>query len=138
MDMANVNFAVKNVKTAFEKWDRKLDEDLQRFFEHRFNYIIPYMAEEFGLTGTLEKVKLKVNDVEGGKIQLNTTIPDISDGSWSGKYYTDYPVTVTAIPNDGYEFAGWSGSVKSDSATIEAEVVNGGITLEAMFVKTAN
>ena len=53
-------------------------------------------------------------------------------------YYTDYPVTVTAVSNEGYEFIGWSGSVTSDSATIEVEIVAGGITLEAMFQKIAN
>ena len=138
MDMANVNFDIENVKTTFERWDNELDEDLQSFFEHRFDYIVPYMAKEFALTGTLENLILKVNDVNGGIIKLNTTVPDVSEGRWTGKYYTDYPVTVTAVPAEGYEFVGWSGSVDSDSATIEAEVIAGGITLEAIFEKVAN
>lgn len=138
MDMANVNFAVENVEKAFGKWNTELDGDLRNFFEHRFNYIVPYMAEQFELKGTLEEVTLKINDVEGGTIQLNTTAPDLSEGSWTGRYYTDYSVTVTAVPADGYEFVGWSGSMTSDSAAIEAEVLQGGITLEAMFQKTAN
>ena len=71
-------------------------------------------------------------------LSINTTIPDLSEGSWTGKYYTDYPVTVTAVPADGYEFVGWSGSVTSNSDTIEAEVVEGGITLEAIFGKIAD
>ena len=90
MDMANVNFSIDNVEKAFAKWDRELDDDLRRFFEYRFDYIVPYMAEEFNLTGTLENITLKVNDVEGGTINLNTTTPDVSDGSWTGKYYTDW------------------------------------------------
>ena len=81
---------------------------------------------------------MKINDADGGIIQLNTTTPDLSDGSWTGKYYTDYSVTATAIPTDGYEFAGWSGSVTSDSDTIEAEVEVGGIVLEACFRKMEN
>lgn len=137
MDMANVNFSVENVEKVFEKWGFtiKLYGD---FFEKRFDYIVPYMAEEFSLTGSLEKVILKINDVDGGKIKLNTTKPDLSEGMWAGEYFTDYPVTATAIPEEGYEFVGWSGSVVSDSATIEAEVTAGGITLEAMFEKVAN
>lgn len=137
MDMANVNFSVENIEKTFEKWN-VTTEEFGDFFEHRFDYIVPYMAEEFGLTGTLEEVTLKVNDTEGGTILLNTTTPDISDGSWTGKYYTDYPVTVTAVPEEGYEFGGWGGSVTSDSATMEAEVTAGGITLEAVFEETAN
>ena len=137
MDMANTNFSIENVEKAFAKWDVSLDE-YDGFFKERFNYIVPYMAEEFNLTGTLENVTLKINDADGGIIQLNTTTPDLSDGSWTGKYYTDYSVTATAIPTDGYEFAGWSGSVTSDSDTIEAEVEVGGIVLEACFRKMEN
>ena len=135
MDMANANFSIDNVEKAFAKWDRELDEDLRRFFEHRFDYIVPYMAKEFGIEGTLEKVTLKINDIEGGTIYLNTTSPDLLDGSWTGKYYTDYPITATAVPMAGYEFVGWSGSVVSDSVTIEMEVEEGGSTLEACFRK---
>lgn len=134
MDMANVNFSVENVKKVFSEWDCELDE-FGSFFEQRFDYIVPYMKEEFGLTGILEEVRIEVNDAAGGTIQLNTTTPDLSEGSWTGKYYTDYPVTVTAVPADGYEFVGWSGSVTSNNDTIEAEVVEGGIILEAVFEK---
>ena len=137
MDMANVNFSVENVEKVFEKWNSSPDI-YGDFFRKRFEYIVPYMAEEFGLIGTLENVTLKINDVEGGNVKLNTTMPDLSKGNWTGKYYTDYPITVTAIPSHGYEFVGWSGSVPADSATIEAEVVTGGITLEAVFEKIAN
>ena len=137
LDMANVNFSLENVNKVFEKWNRST-ELYGTFFEHRFDYIVSYMAEEFNLTGTLEDVTLKVNDTAGGTIQLNTTTPDVSDGSWTGKYYTDYSVTATAIPADGYEFVGWSGSVTSDSVTIEAEVVTGGITIEAVFERSEN
>lgn len=137
MDMANVNFAPENVEKAFEMWDAEFNSDLSQFFTNRFSYIVPYMAEEFALTGTLEEVNLKVNDEKGGRIILNTTTPDLSKGSWTGQYYTDYPITVTAEPEKGYKFIGWSGSVTSDHATIEAEVVPGGITLEAVFEKMA-
>lgn len=137
MDMANVNFAIENVNKVFQEYGYSADV-YGDFFEKRFDYIVPYMAEEFGLSGTLEEVTLKVNDAAGGTIKLNTTTPDVSEGSWSGKYYTDYPVTVTAIPAEGYEFVGWSRSITSDSAIIEVEVVAGGITLEAVFEKIAN
>lgn len=138
LDMCNVNFTYDNVKKVFEKWDHEMEDDLETFFQNRFDYIVAYMADEFQLEGTLEEITLKINDAKGGNIQLNTTTPDVSSGTWSGKYYTDYPITVTAVPNEGYEFIGWSGSVDSDNATIETEVVAGGITMEAVFKKVAN
>lgn len=137
MDMANVNFSMENVEKVFAKWNSSPDI-YGSFFENRFKYIVPYMAEEFGLTGTLEDVTLQVNDTVGGTIKLNTTTPDLSEGIWTGKYYTDYPITMTAVPADGYEFVGWSGSMTSNSDTIEVEVVEGGIALEAVFEKIVN
>ena len=134
MDMTNVNFAVENVEKVFEQYEFEM-KNFGDFFERRFEYIVPYMAEEFGLTGTLEEIVLEVSDPEGGTIQLNTTIPDLSEGSWRGLYYTDYPVTVTAVPNDGYIFEGWSGDVASAENTVEADVLAGGTCLKAIFSK---
>ena len=59
----------------------------------------------------------------------------MKNGSWTGEYFTDYPVTVTAQPMEGYEFAGWSGSIESDEITIEVPVSEGGIELRAEFQK---
>lgn len=134
MDMANVNFAPDYVESIFVEWGCDFS-GFAEFFQNRFGYIVSYMAEEFGLTGTLEDVNLKINDIEGGSIQLNTTEPDLSEGNWTGRYYTDYPVVATAIAAEGYRFIGWNGTVKSDSKTIEAEVLEGGIVLEAIFEK---
>lgn len=134
MDIANVNFSEENVEKMLKKWGKTLDE-YEGFFKERFDYIVPYMAEEFELAGSLENVTLKVNDPSGGTIQLNTTVPDLSQGSWTGKYYTDYPISVTAIPTEGYRFVGWQGSAASEKMTLEAEVEVGGITLEAVFEK---
>lgn len=137
MDMANVNFAVENVKKVFEHWGYST-ELYGDFFEKRFEYIVPYLAEEFDLAGTLETVTLKINHASAGTIQINTTVPNLENGEWIGKYYTDYPITVTAIPKDGYRFVGWNGTFISDNDTIEVNVLPGGITLEAVFEKTAN
>lgn len=134
MDMANVNFAYENVVKVLAECGTST-EAYGNFFEKRFDYIVSYMAEEFKLKGTLEDVTLKINDAEAGSILLNTTTPDLADGNWSGKYYTDYPVTVTAVPKDGYRFIGWKGSETSKSTTIEVEVTKGGIILEAVFEK---
>lgn len=134
MDMANVNFSLENVERIFEKYDQNLDL-FGDFFEHRFSYIVPYMAEEFGLTGTLENVTLKINDPESGSILLNTTKPDLSGKSWTGKYYTDQPIYVTAVPEEGYRFVGWSGSVNAESSHLKVDVEEQGVVLEAVFEK---
>ncbi len=146
MDLVNQNFRYERVKEVMDSWSYDL-EDFQvgyggtqdmgyydSFFRNRASYIVPYMAEEFGLSGTLEDVTLSVNDVEGGYIQLNTIRPDFSEnGTWSGAYYTDYPVTATAVAGSGYVFLGWEGDARSGEACVEVPVKEGGMKLHAVF-----
>lgn len=134
LDIANVNFAPENVEPLLNRYGLDLTW-LESFFLKRFDYMAEDLAEEFSLIGTLEEVKLEINETEGGTILLNTTVPDLSEGSWSGKYYTDFPVTVTAVPAEGYRFAGWKGSHEGSEETVEVPVVSGGITLQAIFEK---
>ncbi|MCD8249400.1 MAG: CotH kinase family protein [Lachnospiraceae bacterium] len=135
LDMANTCFSAEYVSQVLEAWG----EDIHwhdDFFLLRFDYAVQYLAEEFSLTGTLEELTLSVSDPEGGSVQLNTCTPDLSDGSWSGKYYSDYPLTLTAVAESGYRFVGWSGSVESDEATITVDLTDGGARIEAVFEKT--
>ena len=134
LDIANVNFAPENVEPLLAKYGLDMNW-LEGFFLKRFDYMAEDLGEEFSLADTLEKVRLEVNDAAGGTILLNTTTPDLSDGDWEGRYYTDFPVTVTAVPAEGYRFAGWEGSVSAPEATVEAAVEDGGITLKALFEK---
>ena len=87
------------------------------------------------MTGTLQTLTLKTNDPAGGYIQLNTITPDMTDGTWIGQYYTDYPVMVTAVANSGYEFVGWEGTDNTSKATQEVTLNEGGVTLNAIFEK---
>ena len=135
MDLVNENFSIKSVEKVLKQWGEDLSWN-DFFFVKRAEYIVLYLAEEFELTGTPEEVELTVNDVKGGKIYLNTIVPSMEDGTWRGQYYTDYPVTVTATANPGYQFAGWMGSVESKDSVLEAEVKEGGIQLHAVFEKT--
>ena len=134
MDLLNTNFSVENVSEKLQKHGEDITW-LNSFFAHRPEYMKKYLAKEFELTGSPEMVTLCNKDEFMGTIQINTTTPIMKNGSWSGEYYTDYPVTVTANPVDGYEFVGWSGSIDSTETTVEVPVTTGGITIKAEFQK---
>lgn len=134
MDLMNTSFTVENAAKSLENVGKDITWT-DSFFEKRPEYMKQHVAKEFGLTGTIEKVALYNEDETEGKIILNTITPAMINGSWSGEYFTDYPVTVTAQPAEGYEFIGWSGSVVSDEITIEVPVTEGGIELTAEFQK---
>ncbi|MCM1224022.1 MAG: CotH kinase family protein [Lachnospiraceae bacterium] len=141
MDLVNTDFVYANVKTKmddyeFDNYEFNLDKDYyENFFKNRAAYIVPHMAEEFGLSGTLETVELTINDADAGYVVLNTIKPDLSVGVWTGNYYTDYPIKVTAVANKGYEFVGWEGDAVSENECMEVQVVEGGVKIHALFRK---
>ncbi len=97
-------------------YQNKILGGLRTFFSQRESYTLEDMKEYTGLRGTLQTVTLQKQG--NGKIQISSIIPDISSGKWSGKYYSDCPVTLTAIADEGSSFTGWSGDVSSSEKTI--------------------
>ncbi len=106
MDLANTCFEKNQVAALLEQWG----EDPSRndgFFEKRFDYIVPAMAQEMNLQGTLETITLACDTPLAGELNINTVTPKLENGTWKGQYYSDFPVTITAQANEGYEFVAW-------------------------------
>ena len=133
LDILNNNFAPEHVETVLESYGYDLDY-LNGYFRKRPAYAARYLAEELGLTGSLETVTVTA-DPEMGNVTVNTSQIDLSSGFWSGRYYTDYPITVTAQANDGYEFLGWKGDANTADASLTLSM-DEGLALEAVFAKT--
>lgn len=132
MDMANTCFSIENAEQVLQKSGLDLSHQ-NYFFRDRFDYAADCLKEEFDLSGTIETVNLSVNSPEAGKIKMNTS--EITAKSWQGRYFTDYPVKITAETNPGYRFVGWIGDYAGTEETIEIEISEGGISLEAVFEK---
>lgn len=133
MDMVNNNFSVDKAAAVLEKNGLTLDW-MDGFFEKRPAYAAQHLAEEFALTGTLETVTIESAQPDMGTITVNTSQIDLTDGCWEGRYFTDYPITVTAEAKDGYAFIGWKGDAEGSGNTMTLSV-DGGLTLEAVFAK---
>ena len=131
MDIVNNNFDPERVEKILEKYGKNLDW-LDGFFRQRPAYAAAHLAEEFDLTGDLETVEITTRDPELGTVVVNTSEIDLSDGSWTGKYYEDYPITVTAYPAEGCRFVGWKGDVEDGAESLTIPV-DGGVSLEAVF-----
>ena len=76
----------------------------------------------------MQTITLKTSG--SGKIRINSITPDTSSG-WSGEYSEDCPVTLTALPDDGHKFTGWSGSISGSEKTVT-------VTLSEAMTITAN
>lgn len=115
--------------------------DIQSFLDGRRSYIVQYVKDGLGLTGTLAPVTLEVSDAAAGSVVLNTIEPAFNEnGRWRGEYFTDYPVALTATANEGYRFVGWESDVSPDEWTVDNETVavpvkGGGVWVKAVFEK---
>ena len=165
MDMANENFAPAHVlpllddleerysaaaQKSFDRWnDTPLDmpfdeqvEEMRDFFRNRYDAIVPCLAEHFSLEGELVPVTVSAEAGEGGTVALNTLTLELSKKDWTGSYYTDYPLALTAKSREGYTFLGWEVSgcrVLSSSlqeADLEVQLENGTQpSIKAVFEK---
>lgn len=134
MDLINTNFSIETVSDKLETFGEDITW-FDSFFEKRPEYMKKYLAEEFELKGSLEKVVIYNEDESMGTVTINTITPSMKNGSWTGEYYTDYPVTVTAVPKEGYKFVGWEGNANSENVTIEVPIKTGGMQLIPIFEK---
>ena len=134
MDMMNTSFSSANVEKVLGKWGYDLNYS-NHFFEKRPQYMVQSLKNEFGLAGNLENVALSVNNTEGGSIILNTIEPDLQNGLWTGQYFTNQQMKVTAVPAPGYHFVGWQGTIDWKENSIKLPVIEGGISLQAIFEK---
>ncbi len=130
MDMANENFSPSRVlplldeleaqcsaaaAKSYDRWndtpfDTPFDEQVEEareFFSKRYDHIVPCLAEHFFLEGELVPVTVATEKGEGSSVTLNTLSLNLEDEDWIGGYYTDYPLTLTAKPAEGYVFLGW-------------------------------
>jgi hypothetical protein len=135
MDILNTNFTLSNAETILNEYGYDITYE-DSFFVERPKYIVQYMADEFGLSGTMGKVTLSSNKA-GSSIMLNTITPQIaSQGeSWSGNYLTAYPVTLTATQNgfDHWEVTSDGQTINYADTTIEVPVVEGGVEIYAVY-----
>lgn len=133
MDLVNNNFAPQRVEAILAQYGKSLDW-MNGFFRDRPLYAPEHLAQEFGLSGSLETVTVTTSDPGIGSVQVGTSVIDLSGGSWIGQYFTDYPITLTATPAEGYQFVGWKGGISEDSATVTVDMSTRPV-LEAVFAK---
>ena len=160
MDMANYNFDTKKTTEAINYYKgfkqqivdtyarfpssknirnaSTFDEDyqlLETFYNTRYGNITSMMKSYMGLTGSLATVSVS-NDGSKGSVKFNTIDLDDSLSSWSGKYYTDYPVTVKATAKEGYTFDHWDVTGANVTNTTSDEItvpVSEGVSIKAVY-----
>lgn len=115
---------------------------VKNYAEQRPSYMRQNIINNFrnvGVTGTSE-INLTTDTSQGyvkvNSIDIKTTTPGITNASnWTGIYFKGVPVTLKAIPNEGYRFDHWEGitgvTTTSDTITFDP---TGNVSVRAVFV----
>lgn len=98
-----------------------------------------HIRTKFGISNDIEAT-LDVNDDTNGYVKINTInitsdTPGVAANPypWTGIYFHNIPVTLTAIPFEGYVFSHWSGDISSTEAQI-TYTPTGNFSVTANFI----
>ena len=107
--------------------------NIKTFIQNRHKNVYNFLKTDLELTGETASVDLAVNDAKGGKLLVEGVAVNAKSGKWSGTFFTDYKVTVKAVPAEGYTFSGWTGATGSgDTITVTPGQASG---ITANFTK---
>jgi len=99
---------------------------------NRPGYARQQIASYFGLRGTAN-LSLAVADTNHGSVKINTlTIAASTNAPWTGVYFKDNPITLTAVAKPGYRFTGWLGILGVGTNTMTL-LLNGDLSLTPIF-----
>lgn len=109
--------------------------DLYRFASERATFQRQQILTQFSLRGTATAT-LQVNDPAAGQIRWSTLwLAPPTNAPWTGIYFRDVPVTLSAQPYNGYRFKQWLGGLVGPAATnlTNTLAMAGNINLTAVF-----
>ncbi|MBQ1537286.1 MAG: CotH kinase family protein [Ruminococcus sp.] len=105
---------------------------MHEFFNDRPAYVPKMLAADLKLPDAVT-VNIDTINPDGGSVRLNTIDIDTAK-RFSGSYFPETPITITAEPAEGYSFVGWRGTFSSDEASITVDPAKAA-ALQAVFVR---
>lgn len=86
---------------------------MKEFAQRRPGYLRSYMMEHFDIADTV-RLELNVPDTRGGHVKaggipIHKNTPGVPEdhSRWSGTYFDSVPVTLKAVPEQGWSFLEW-------------------------------
>lgn len=95
-------------------WESEVN-NLITYANNRPTYVWQHLRDHFSLSEPLA-LSIESLDTAAGSVKVNTVM--VEDENWTGSYFAEVPVTVTAIPKAGYRFARWSGASTATNSTL--------------------
>lgn len=110
-------------------------QNMRTFANNRTVYVRNHITQQF-TRASIYNVNTVISPVNAGGIYLNTI--HIQDENWTGKYFQNVPVKLTAVPKQGYKFSHWEiNGTKNLNNSIEISLIKI-TTCKAVFEETVN
>ena len=99
---------------SMRNWETQLNY-MRDFARRRNHFLKNHIRDYFGIDSNIQ-VMLDYSQEQSGSLRINSL--DIETLPWSGYYFSDVPITFTALPNPDYFFERWDCSLTGTSETI--------------------
>ena len=110
--------------------------ELRNFITKRYTAMPNLLKKAFDLD-VVKKLNLTTNDLTLGTIQVNGRQPDFSF-SFSGMYFPENTITLTAVPAEGCRFVRWevtNGELADTTSETIQFTMDSAMTINAIFEK---
>ena len=115
--------------TNLSEWEATV-QVMQGYAQSRPTYVRQHLKSQFNLTGT-SQLTISNTEFSKGSIQVNTVVIP-SAQYWTGTYFKGIPLTLKALPKQGFRFVRWEGDVNQTSETIEI-TMSANMVIHAVF-----
>lgn len=102
---------------------------MKNFATERPAYVFTHIRQKFGFTAP-QLVEVRT-DTLNGYVQLNSL--KLTDYPWSGKYFNELPISLTAVPKAGYRFLKWEGITNVGTSATISVTPRTGLIITAVF-----
>ena len=132
------NLYQPEIQRHLDKWNSGWNpfqqnvEVLRRFANERTQYMQQHVTDAFDeVTGTTT-ITLQSDPPGAGTIEFSTLHLSDDHLPWAGEYFMGVDIPVTAVPDSGYVFTGWSGTALGNAISTTINL-SGDVVLTAHF-----
>jgi hypothetical protein len=115
--------------STYNEWVAEVDK-ITEFTDNRIPYLTNHFKNYFEINDT-HTLTMEINNTEAGSIELNSLT--LSNSSWQGEYYDNIPISIEAVPKEGYVFSHWEGITGQSSEALTLSMT-ADLTIQAVFI----
>lgn len=96
--------------SSVRQWETYVN-NVRKWINARPDHMRKHIISEFKLSGHTD-LTISISNGSGGIVRVNSLSVSGKE-PWTGTYFKGIPVTIEAIPDEGYVFVGWQGAITS-------------------------